>query len=181
MIRRFAGVKMKPSTIDGHRFISAGEAARYTALKEQLQLSGSTWLDVQADGPLLVCKYLVNRRTVTETFRLSAGGRNKYGAKKTTTSDGIVHDSKHEACRWDQLRLLQRAGEIHDLRRQVRYDLVVNDIKIGRYTADHVYWDNNEDCEVVEDAKSEATRKARDYPLRKKLMLACHGITVREV
>lgn len=45
--------------------------------------------------------------------------RNKYGAVKTTTDDGITHDSAKEARRWDELRLLHRAGEIRELKRQV--------------------------------------------------------------
>lgn len=102
---------------------------------------------------------------------------NKYGAKKTRV-DGITFDSRREARRYQELQLLQRAGKIGDLQRQVRYELVVNGHKIGRYTADFVYWEYGE--EIVEDVKSPATKKARDYVLRKKLMLAIHGISIRE-
>jgi hypothetical protein len=45
----------------------------------------------------------------------------KYGNIKTTTSDGITHDSRKEANRWCELLLLQRAGKIYDLKRQVKY------------------------------------------------------------
>jgi Protein of unknown function (DUF1064) len=104
---------------------------------------------------------------------------NKYGAKKTTI-DGIKFDSLKEARRYTELRLLERAGKILDLQCQVGYSLVVNGHKIGRYTADFVYWDSGIRKEVVEDVKSPATKKARDYVLRKKLMLAIHGIEIRE-
>lgn len=102
---------------------------------------------------------------------------NKYHAKKTVV-DGITFPSKREAKRWLQLQQLQRVGEISGLQRQIKYDLVVNGVKIGRYTSDFEYEENGE--HVVEDVKSNATATARDYPLRKKLMLAIHGISIRE-
>ena len=49
---------------------------------------------------------------------------NKYHNKKTYTSDGTLHDSRHEAERWSELLLLQRAGKIRDLERQVRFELI---------------------------------------------------------
>ena len=48
---------------------------------------------------------------------------NKYGAKKTEI-DGIVFDSKHEAHRWVELKYMERAGLIKELKRQVRYCLI---------------------------------------------------------
>jgi hypothetical protein len=102
---------------------------------------------------------------------------NKYGAIRTTV-DGIEFPSKREAARYRELRLAERAGQIHDLRMQVKYPLVVNGVKIGRYTSDFNYMENG--VEVVEDVKSPATKKARDYRLRKMLMLALHGIEIRE-
>lgn len=47
----------------------------------------------------------------------------KYGAIKTVV-DGIQFDSKAEARRWSELRLLERAGQIRDLQRQVKLELV---------------------------------------------------------
>jgi hypothetical protein len=49
--------------------------------------------------------------------------RNKYGAKKTLVGD-IKFDSKKEAGRWMELQLMERAGEITDLRRQVKVELI---------------------------------------------------------
>lgn len=102
---------------------------------------------------------------------------NKYNAKKTVV-DGIKFDSKREARRYQELRLLERAGAIARLELQVKYTLTVNGQKIGRYTADFVYFENGQ--RVVEDVKSPATKKARDYVLRKKLLRAIHGIEIRE-
>ena len=48
----------------------------------------------------------------------------KYYNVKTRALDGTVFDSHKEARRWDELLLLQRAGKISDLQRQVRYELI---------------------------------------------------------
>ena len=48
----------------------------------------------------------------------------KFHSKKVLSQDGIEHDSKLEAKRWDYLRGLQEEGRIWDLRRQVEYELV---------------------------------------------------------
>lgn len=47
------------------------------------------------------------------------------------------------------------------------------------YTADFVYYDEDGN-EVVEDTKSEITRREADYVLRRKLMLHVHGIRIKE-
>ena len=50
---------------------------------------------------------------------------NKFGAKKITDpATGFVFDSKAEYKRWCELRLLERAGKISRLRRQVSYELI---------------------------------------------------------
>ena len=61
----------------------------------------------------------------------------KYNAKKTIV-DGITFDSKHEADRYCELKLLLRAGAITDLRLQVPFELqpaftVNGKKKIDRY------------------------------------------------
>lgn len=102
-------------------------------------------------------------------------GRGKYGAKKAERG-GVVFDSELEARRYDQLVLLERAGEISRLLLQKCYTLKVNGVEIGRYYADFTYWQDGQ--EVVEDVKGFRTRA---YLMKKKLMLACHGIAIREV
>lgn len=47
----------------------------------------------------------------------------KYHNRKTVRH-GITFDSKHEADRYDELRLLLKAGTIHDLKLQQTYKLV---------------------------------------------------------
>lgn len=105
--------------------------------------------------------------------------RNKFSAVKTTTADGITHDSKREASRWVHLQTMQRAGLISSLERQVRFQLVVNGHKVCAYVADFVYVEAG--ARVVEDVKSEITRKRPEYRIKVKLMRAVHGINVREV
>lgn len=78
------------------------------------------------------------------------GRRNKYGNKRTVV-DGISFSSKREAQRWQELRLLQAAGQITLLRRQTRFALHVNGVKIGSYVADFTYVQHG--VLVVEDAK----------------------------
>ncbi len=103
----------------------------------------------------------------------------KYGvapAAERTSRDGVVFDSKGELARWEELRLLERAGEVSELRRQVRYDLAVEGVKVGTYVADFSYLDHK-GRHVVEDFKGVRTPV---YRLKKKLMLAIYGIHIHE-
>ena len=101
--------------------------------------------------------------------------RAKYGNRKVTV-DGLTFDSAKEARRWGGLKLLERAGEITDLRRQVRYPIVWNGVKVCAYVADFVYVLDG--VEIVEDVKGFKTAM---YRLKKKLMKACHGVEIHEV
>ena len=92
--------------------------------------------------------------------------RNKYNAIKQTYK-GEVFDSKRELKRFVELEHLLRAKEISNLEIHPKFDLMVNGVKIGRYTADFRY--NKGEEVVVEDVKSKAT-KTRDYVLRKKIL-----------
>jgi hypothetical protein len=100
--------------------------------------------------------------------------RNKYGAKKTVV-DGITFDSKREAKRYGELKLMERAGYIANLQLQPRYDFVINGVKCGFYKADFKYSD--ELGVRVEDVKG---MKTPVYRLKKKLMKALHDIDILE-
>ena len=122
---------------------------------------------------------------------------NKYGSKKVEVN-GIVFDSKKEAKRYQELLLLEKAGAIRNLQRQVKYVLIpaqygVIDGKrkcIERecsYVADFVYQKSiligepymTEPLEtVVEDTKGFRTK---DYIIKRKLMLKVHGIRITEI
>lgn len=118
----------------------------------------------------------------------------KYKNEKTVYM-GINFDSQLEANRYAQLVLMQRAGEITDLRRQVEYELIPSQrepdtvgprggIKPGKvieravyYIADFVYKDKQGNT-VVEDTKGV---KTADYTIKRKLMLYIHKIRIKEV
>lgn len=119
----------------------------------------------------------------------------KYHNRKVRTSDGIVHDSKREAIRWNELKLFQEAGRISELKRQMEFLLIppqYEELPPGKrskkhkrklveraviYRADFVYHDKNGEL-VVEDVKGVRTR---DYIIKRKLMLHVYGIRIREV
>ena len=125
--------------------------------------------------------------------------RNKYGAKKIKDpASGYVFDSKAEFIRWCELRIMERAGLISDLKRQVTFELIPTQraestevYKAGpqkglpkpgavlekpcSYVADFTYYQNGE--YIVEDVKGVRTEV---FKLKKKLMLYVHGIQVKE-
>ena len=101
----------------------------------------------------------------------------KFRNRKTTV-DGVVYDSAKEARRGSELALLERAGQISGLERQVRIPIIVNGVKVCSYVADFQYVQNGRT--VVEDVKSEHTRKLPLYRLKNKLLKAANGIEIVE-
>lgn len=122
----------------------------------------------------------------------------KYRNKKYTF-DGIMFDSRKEARRYAELKAMQQAGIIQDLRLQVKFVLIPSQRevsteiyksgknkgkpKLGKiiekecsYKADFVYLENG--VLVVEDAKGMRTK---EYVIKRKLLLYMHGIRIREV
>lgn len=121
--------------------------------------------------------------------------KSKYGANKTEI-DGIVFDSRKEARRYTDLKLLERAGMIKDLQLQVKYELipiqrepdtigkrggVIKGKVIERpvyYMADFVYMITGTGEKVVEDTKGFRTK---EYIIKRKLMLYKYGLRIREI
>lgn len=126
------------------------------------------------------------------------GLRHKYGNKKITAGNGQVFDSKKEYRRFCELSLLERAGEITNLQRQVPYLLIPEQrapstevykkgSRAGQpkpgpvlerkvvYIADFVYQENGET--VVEDTKG---IKTKEYIIKRKLLLYRYGIRIKE-
>lgn len=99
---------------------------------------------------------------------------NKYRNKKVIYN-GITFDSIKEKNRYIELKLLERAGVIKDLKLQYEFELqpafMLNNKKIRKisYIADFYYFDNKVNDYVVEDVKSEITKKDKTYCLKKKL------------
>lgn len=79
--------------------------------------------------------------------------------------------------RYKELKLLERAGLIKDIQLQVKYELQPSFKKNGEtyraitYIADFVYYDNKHSKTIVEDVKSEATRKDKVYMIKKKMFM----------
>jgi len=97
---------------------------------------------------------------------------------RKTEFDGLSFDSAKEARRWSELCLLQRAGQISDLARQVRMPLVVNGQLVCTFIPDATYVENGK--QVIEDTKSPITRKHPVYRIKVKLLKALTGAEVRE-
>lgn len=105
--------------------------------------------------------------------------------------DVRTFDSAREAIRYDELMLMLRAGEIREMKVQPQFTLKESFVtpegdlsgKVS-YTADFSYEARAKDGAwhfVVEDVKSERTRKNKDYRIKVKLMQENRGITVQEV
>lgn len=111
----------------------------------------------------------------------------KFGSRKTEI-DGHVFDSRKEAKRYAELRLMEKAGEISNLQIQVPFVLIPNQRdESGRvieravtYKADFVYNDRGGFL-VVEDTKGYRDGGAYNlFVIKRKLMLKIHGIRVVE-
>lgn len=119
--------------------------------------------------------------------------KSKYRNKKIEV-EGISFDSKKEARRYKELQAMEQAGEIEDIKRQVKFVLIPAQKEPDRigakggkykgrtierevtYIADFVYWKNG--ALVVEDTKGFRTK---DYIIKRKLMLWVHGIRIVEI
>ena len=116
----------------------------------------------------------------------------KYGNIKTRTSDGIVHDSMKEANRWCELKMLEKAGLIQDLQRQVKFELIPKQDgeRAVHYVADFVYVEDGkkiveEAAEVWMAAEYESDERTAEeisqllYHLQ--VMMIARGLTLEDV
>jgi hypothetical protein len=96
--------------------------------------------------------------------------------------DGIKFDSEKEAKRYGELKILKKIGEIGLLERQKSFLLIESNQTERKceYVADFVYWDIKIGKQVVEDVKSEATRKLSTYIMKRKLMKSKYNIEIQE-
>lgn len=101
---------------------------------------------------------------------------NKYHNKKVEV-DGYIFDSRKEARRYRELKLLERAGEIDNLQLQVPFILFKHSMygRVVKYVADFVYIENGQT--VVEDVKG---FKTGVYKLKKRIMAELFGIVIKE-
>lgn len=95
----------------------------------------------------------------------------KYHNKRTTV-DGITFDSKKEARRYAELKMLEKGGAISQLVLQPRFELQESFKKNGKtyrkieYIADFMYRDNEKNVTIVEDVKG---IKTDVYKIKQKL------------
>jgi len=114
---------------------------------------------------------------------------NKYNARKTVI-DGITFDSIKEANRYQELKLLERAGEISDLQLQVRYKFLINGENVrhlpsktgrkGREISIKVDFQYKEDGQVIiEDVKGYSARGQLDSFIKLAFLKTIYGVEVR--
>lgn len=128
----------------------------------------------------------VTRGLVTLPADLLKGRKRHKFSAVTTVVDGILFASRAEARRYGQLKVLERAGAIKNLKLQPAFNLSVNGIHICRYVGDFVYerprggdWNKAKEWErVVEDVKGVRTAV---FKIKRQLMIACHSIEILEV
>ena len=103
---------------------------------------------------------------------------NKYH-NKWVIIDGIKFQSEKEGKRWQELKLMERAGEISGLARQVQIEIIPKTklFRAAYYIPDIVYVDNRTGKRIYEDAKGYRTK---EYQLKKKLLYWRHGIEILE-
>ena len=98
----------------------------------------------------------------------------KYHNKKTFI-DGIKFDSKLEAERYAQLKMMERAGVIRDLELQPEYELIPSFKKDGKtwrktvYKADFMYILAEDDKTIIEDVKGSISVITDVFRLKQKL------------
>jgi len=112
-------------------------------------------------------------------------GKGRYGNVNKIEHNGIKFDSKREFLRYMDLRILERAGQISDLKVHPKFPIVIGGIEIriyskryhanGRlmyYEADFSYWDAEAKKLVVEDVKMQSGFRTEVYKIKKALMRA---------
>lgn len=96
---------------------------------------------------------------------------NKFNAIRTKVN-GIMFDSKMEAERYNQLRLMQSAGMIFNLALQPQFQISLNGIMICKYICDFLYQETPKGRLIAEDVKGRPTPVFR---LKWKLATAQYG------
>jgi hypothetical protein len=110
-----------------------------------------------------------------DRLRMQGSGVRKY-RNIPTEIDGIKFASKREAVRYSQLKLLELAGEIRELKLQPRYPIAINGLHVCTYVADFDYLDGAR--LITEDAKGV---KTKDFIIKAKLFHALYGREVQLV
>ena len=103
-------------------------------------------------------------------FNVFYNKKNKYGNTKTKVGN-MVFDSKKEAARFQELKMLELSGMIEELKTQVKFSICPKSGANKRerfYIADFVYKEGGH--LIIEDVKSPVTRSNPVYSLKKALV-----------
>lgn len=127
------------------------------------------------------------REILKQSEKPKAKTRNKFNAQKVDM-DGMTFDSKKEHKRYIELKAMQQRGEIFGLEHHTKFELAPKTKLEGekrakpalRYFADFTYYISTGEY-IVEDVKSEATRKSASYRNKKHLLMTVYGISIKEV
>ena len=104
--------------------------------------------------------------------------RNKYKNRQSIV-DGIKFSSYKESQRYLELKIMQKCGDISNLKIQPRFELMPSFVYQGQvqrkieYVADFSYTTKKGE-KVVEDVKSKITKRLPVYRIKKKLLLFCY-------
>lgn len=109
----------------------------------------------------------------------NAARQSMFKAIPTQTADGQKFKSILESAFYNRMWVLQKAGEVQLIEREVRYELIVNGVFLAAYLLDFRITYTDGRIEYV-DCKSTAT-KTPIYMIKKGLMLALYGIELKEV
>lgn len=125
---------------------------------------------------------MIEIRLYNYGFKMNIKADNKYRNTKTVL-DNITFDSKKEANRYYELKLLEKANEISNLELQKEFILQesfkLNNKTIRKisYITDFFYIDKQGN-QVVEDTKGMLTDV---YKIKKKLFMKRYGIEIKEI
>jgi len=95
-------------------------------------------------------------------------------ASVSTIVDGVKFDSKKEANRYRDLKMLQAGGKIKDLKWQIKFELIPTQTYKGQtlrrvsYYADFSYYDTEKNETIIEDVKG---IKTTEYIIKKKMLI----------
>ena len=118
--------------------------------------------------------------SLTKASEALAGEKtNKYHNVRTKVGE-LWFDSKREAERWQELCLLQRAGQISRLEAHPKFPLAVNGVDLGRYTPDFIYYEAGKG-QTVEDVKGGKATQTAASKIKIKLFEAIYSQKVRIV
>lgn len=125
-------------------------------------------------------RMIQERVSASEARALLAKPAKRKWRNQPVVIDGARFDSKGEARRWEVLRLMELAGEISELRRQVRVTLIgagnmvllYDSGRPAEYVADFAYIVARETKVTLEDFKGAETPESK---LKRAIVAAMHG------